>query len=159
MTTLVAAPTRLDELVYSGSPERPALTYQDVTWTYAQLRDAVARAAGGLRALGVRRGDRILIQMEKRLETVVALLATARVGAVLVPANPAFRARQLGQVAADCTPTVLVTTVDRYETLRSELRRHKSVEHVVLVGSTGTLEGEEHWRVTPWESLTGADTA
>ena len=47
MTTLVAAPTRLDELVYSGSPERPALTYQDVTWTYAQrVTPSLARQAG-----------------------------------------------------------------------------------------------------------------
>lgn len=158
MRAMAGAPVRLDDLVDAGLPERPALTYQGTTWTYGQLRDAVAGAAAGLRALGIRRGDRVLIQLEKRLETVVALLATARAGAVLVPANPAFRARQLGYVAADCTATAVITSQDRYETVRDELRRHKSIREIVLVGAHDTVAGsDEHWRVSTFESLAGTD--
>jgi acyl-CoA ligase (AMP-forming) (exosortase A-associated) len=155
----VAAPARLDDLVGCGEPERPALTFRGAVLTYRQLRDAVDRASAGLRDLGVRRGDRVVIYLEKRLETVVALLAVARAGAVLVPANPALRARQLGHVAADCGARMLITTPDRYDTVRDTLREIGSIEDVVLIGSHGVApDGAQRWRLSAWEALDGAGT-
>ncbi|MDG4785092.1 AMP-binding protein [Micromonospora sp. WMMD1102] len=136
--TGLAAPDRLDDLIGCGEPEQPAVTFRDATLSYRQLRHEVVRAAAGLRDLGVRRGDRVVVHLEKRLETVVALLAVARAGAVVVPANPVFRPRQLGHVVADCAATAIVTTPDRYDLGRDELRRTTSVRHVILVGSDGT---------------------
>ena len=49
-----------------------ALTFKDVTVTYAQLWREVADFAVGLSALGVRRGDRVAVYLDKRIETVAA---------------------------------------------------------------------------------------
>ncbi|WP_433534563.1 acyl-CoA ligase (AMP-forming), exosortase A system-associated [Micromonospora sp. CA-249363] len=104
---------RVDHLANRGADDHPALTYRLETITYAALRRRVARVADGLRRRGVCRGDRVLIYAEKRIETVVAMLAVAATGGVMVPVNPQFKERQLAHVVADCTPRVLITVAER----------------------------------------------
>src|SRR5215510_15188936 len=78
----------LDRHVESGRGDQLALVYDSpVTSTvrrlsYAELRDLTARFAGALAGLGVGRGDRVLIYMPMVPETVVAMLACARLGAI-----------------------------------------------------------------------------
>jgi len=133
---------RVDHLLRSGDPESPALTFKTTTLTYAELAQRVAEVAGGLHALGVRRGDRVAVYAEKRIETVVAVLAIAAAGAVFVPVNPLFKARHLGYVFEDCGPRVVLTTKERLETVREALS--PSVEHVVVFGTPewDALSGE-----------------
>ncbi len=133
---------RVDHLIGRGDPASPALTFKTTTLTYAELARRVAEVAGGLHALGVRRGDRVAVYAEKRIETVVAVLATAAAGAVFVPVNPLFKARHLGYVLADCGPRVVLTTKERLETVREALS--PSVEHVVVFGTPewDALSGE-----------------
>lgn len=70
------------------APDLPALVYRTRTLTYADLWQRVHDAAGGLAALGVERGDRVAVFLEKRFETVIALFGAAAAGAVFVPVNP-----------------------------------------------------------------------
>ncbi|REF01065.1 AMP-binding protein [Thermomonospora umbrina] len=73
----------LDRHVEEGHGGRPALIDGDRrAYTYAELRDVVARCAGALRALGVERGDRVLVRLPLVAEAAIALLACARLGAV-----------------------------------------------------------------------------
>ena len=129
------APVRLDHILRGGDPDRPALTFGDETLTYAQLSDRVARVANGLHGLGVRRGDRVVVYAEKRIETAVALLAIAAAGAVLVPANPLLRSPQLAHVVEDCAARVVITTVRRWETVSAALTPGGSVTAAVLIGA------------------------
>jgi acyl-CoA ligase (AMP-forming) (exosortase A-associated) len=114
-------PVRIDQLLACGDPDRPALTHRSVTVGYAELADRVARVAAGLHARGVRRGDRVAVYAEKRVETVVAMLAVSAAGAVLVPLNPAFLERQVRHVVADCGPRVVITTAERRGTVHAAL--------------------------------------
>lgn len=127
-------PVRVDQLLAYGDGDRPAVTFRSRTLTYRELGDQVARAAAGLHAIGVRRGDRVAIFAEKRPETVVAMLAASAVGAVFVPVNPLFKPRQLGYVMADCGPRVLITTAERLAAATEALAGGASVEHVVVIG-------------------------
>ena len=77
----------LDHHVAAGRGDRPALIAVnerggEVRLTYAQLLAEVERAAAGLRALGIGRGDRLTIYMPTCAEAVVAMLATVRIGAI-----------------------------------------------------------------------------
>ena len=153
--------TRLDDLLHHGDPDRPALTFRDETLTYAELSRRVAAAATGLRRLGLCRGERVLVCLEKRIETVVAMLAAAAADGVFVPVNPVATAPQVGYVAADCAARVVVTTAERYQVLCAELPRAAALEHVVLVGAVdddelALLSGR--WRVTRWAQLCGGPT-
>ncbi|MEU7817612.1 acetyl-coenzyme A synthetase N-terminal domain-containing protein, partial [Pseudonocardia sp. NPDC049154] len=78
----------LDRHVAAGRGEQAALIYDSPvtgtqrTYTYAQLRDEVAVFAGVLRELGVGPGDRVVIYMPMVPEAAIAMLASARLGAV-----------------------------------------------------------------------------
>jgi fatty-acyl-CoA synthase len=63
--------------------------------TYRELLDLTSRLSRAFIARGVRRGDRVGLWSANRHEWVVAQLATAQIGAILVPINPAFRTSEL----------------------------------------------------------------
>jgi cyclohexanecarboxylate-CoA ligase len=76
--------------------------------TYRDLEALVARAAGGLRALGVGRGDVVSIQLPNWWEFVVATLACGRLGAVVNPLMPIFRERELLYMLRFCDAKVFI---------------------------------------------------
>ena len=78
----------LDRHIDAGRGEQPALIHDSPvtgtqrTYTYRELRDQVAAFAGVLSGLGVRKGDRVVIYLPMIPEAAIAMLATARIGAV-----------------------------------------------------------------------------
>ena len=78
-------------------PDRDALVvpFQDFRATYGELWDLTTRLARALLARGISKGDRVGIWAPNRYEWVVVQYATARIGAVLVNVNPAYRAHEL----------------------------------------------------------------
>ena len=87
-------PDLIDELA-RRFPEREALVGSGRRYTYRQLRDEVRRAARGLHALGVRRGDNVAILMGNRPEWIIADLAIVLLGGVMVGVNTWATAREL----------------------------------------------------------------
>ncbi len=71
------------------------VAYQDINWTYAQLREQVDRWAAGLIALGLQPGERIGIWAPNCWEWVVTQFASAKAGLILVNINPAYRIGEL----------------------------------------------------------------
>ena len=69
------------------TPGQAALVQDGVVTTYAQLERATAELAHGLRARGIRRSDRVALLGLNSVELVIAMFATARIGAVFVPLN------------------------------------------------------------------------
>ena len=88
-------------------------TRDDVTLSWDELRAQVARAAAGLRALGVGPGDRVVAYLPNVPETVIAFLAAASLGAVWSSAAPEFGARSVIDRFAQIEPKVLFA-VDGY---------------------------------------------
>jgi fatty-acyl-CoA synthase len=88
------------ERVAARFPDRPALVsrHQDVRLTYAELEAAVDAAAAGLLRAGIAAGDRVGIWAPNCSEWVVIQYATAKVGAILVNVNPAYRTHELEYV-------------------------------------------------------------
>ncbi|MEN9628159.1 MAG: hypothetical protein RJA10_1386, partial [Pseudomonadota bacterium] len=84
-------------------------TEQGVRWTWAQLLAEVERAAAGLQTLGVTQGDRVGIWSPNRCEWLVTQFATARIGAILVNINPAYRLSELEYALNKAGVSVLVT--------------------------------------------------
>ncbi len=78
-------------------PDLPALIvrHQSIRWSYGELDRRVSEVARGLRALGLKPGDRVGIWSPNNAEWVVTQFATARAGLILVNINPAYRAFEL----------------------------------------------------------------
>jgi acyl-CoA synthetase (AMP-forming)/AMP-acid ligase II len=143
--------------------DRPALTYRNDTLTYAQLWDSVRAVGSGLLGLGVARGDRVGVFLEKRLETVQVIFGTSAAGGAFVPVNPLLRPQQVAYVLRDCGVRVLVTSADRLELLREELTACEQLAHVIVVDAHGEVQAPEDagYTVGRWEDLpvTGGDPA
>ncbi|MET3961628.1 acetyl-CoA synthetase [Marmoricola sp. OAE513] len=92
-----------------GEPENDA---RDIT--YAQLKDEVCQAANALTELGVRTGDRVAIYMPMIPETVVAMLACARIGAPHTVVFGGFSADALASRIEDCQAKVVITSDGGY---------------------------------------------
>jgi propionyl-CoA synthetase len=104
----------LDRHVEGGRADQAALIYDSPvtntvqSFTYRQLRDRVASFAGGLRRLGVDKGDRVIIYMPMVPEAVIAMLACARIGAIHSVVFGGFASRELAVRIDDATPKVII---------------------------------------------------
>jgi acetoacetyl-CoA synthetase len=112
----------------------------EITW--GELAGEVARVAGGLRALGVERGERVVAYMPNIPETLIAFLACASIGAIFSSAAPEFGARSVVDRFAQIEPRVLLAVdgyrhggkdFDRVATVGEILAELPSVRHAVLL--------------------------
>lgn len=113
--TCNAAYNCLDRHVEAGRAQQPAIIYDSpVTGTkraltYAELLDEVEIFAAGLASLGVSKGDRVVIYMPMVPEVAIAMLATARLGAIHSVVFGGFAANELAVRLNDAKPKVIVS--------------------------------------------------
>src|SRR5512133_660582 len=109
--TLPAAWARM----WASAPSAPTLFAQDRGWIHgAELEEASRRIAGRLQGAGLGPGDRMLFSAESSLELVIAHVAALRSGIVVVPANTAYREREVAHIVSDARPkAALVDEPDR----------------------------------------------
>ena len=95
----------------ASQPDRLALVarHQDIRWTWDELGEVVERVALGLLTLGIERGDRVGIWSPTCAEWTVLQFACARVGAILVNVNPAYRPIELAYTLGQSGVRLLVT--------------------------------------------------
>jgi malonyl-CoA/methylmalonyl-CoA synthetase len=84
--------------------ERPGLP----SISFGEARDQTLRFASVLRALGVRPGDRVAVQVEKSPEAILLYLATLRVGGVFLPLNTAYTGAEIDYFLGDAEPRLFV---------------------------------------------------
>ncbi|CAK0778487.1 propionyl-CoA synthetase [Azospirillaceae bacterium] len=105
----------VDRHVEGGRGDQPAIIYDSPvtevseTITYAQLQKRVASFAGVLRGLGVAKGDRVILYMPMIPQSVVAMLACARLGAVHSVVFGGFAPSELATRINDAKPRVIVS--------------------------------------------------
>lgn len=112
--TLNAAYNAVDRHVEAGHGDRVAIHFEGEpgdtrTVTYADLQQEVSRAANALTALGVATGDRVVIYLPMLVESVVAMLACARIGAPHSVVFGGFSADALRSRIADAEATLVIT--------------------------------------------------
>lgn len=155
--------TLLPELIALSAerfPERPALTDDRATYAYGELQDSVWRFRDGLMALGINRGERVAIYLEKRLETIVASFGAPAAGAVFVPLNPLLKAEQVAYILRDCNVRVLVTSPERLRVLQDALQVVDDLRHVVVLDSEEPLPEIKPFNLLRWgEFLTQQECA
>ena len=167
----------LDYHINNGRGDQLALIYdspvteQKKTFTYRELRDAVARCAGMLRHHGVEKGDRVLIYMPMIPEAAISMLACARLGAIHSVVFGGFAPPELAVRLDDATPKVVVTAscgieisrVIEYKPLVDEairLASHSPEACIVLQrpqAKASMLAGRDHDWATDMESAEPAD--
>ncbi len=148
--------TLLHELITASAaraPDSSALTAGATTLTYRELDDQVAGIASGLIGLGLDRGERVGIFLDKRIETVVASFAAARAGGAFVPVNPILKAEQIGHILRDCNARVLITSPERLPLIASTLEHCHDLRHVILTAPSTKPVSLEAIGIHLWADL------
>ena len=147
-------------LIFEGEPG------DQKTLTYKQLHVEVCKFANALEGMGVKKGDRIAIYMPMICEAVVAMLATARIGAIHTVIFGGFSAESIKDRVNDCSAKVIVTAdggwrrggiVDLKKNVNDALKGCPSVEKVVVAKRVGNRVSMKKDRDIWWhDAMEGA---
>ena len=94
-------------------PGAPAVVAGNRRLSWAELDDAVDRAAAGFAAHGLAAGDRVAVQLPNGLDWLRSALGALRAGLVVVPVNTAYTDPELAYVLTDSGAALLVTAAER----------------------------------------------
>ncbi|MGW6502094.1 benzoate-CoA ligase family protein [Nonomuraea angiospora] len=140
----------VDRQVEAGHGDRIAITGPAGTLTYAQLADHVSRFAAGLRTMGVRPEERVLLVMSDRPETAITILAVMRMGAVAVPVSTMYNFAELATLIRDSRARVVVATPEFAPAVREAVRSATDVAVLVLIDPP---PAEEETPVCLWSDV------
>lgn len=148
-----AASYLVDRQISRGHGGRTAVAGPRGTLTYAELGSRVRRAAAGLRAIGLRPEERVMVFSADGPEMLVMLLAAMRAGAVPVPVSTMYRRGELGELLRDSRARFLVVSADFAETAQAAAREAPDLAGVVAIDDADVRPGRGA-RVT-YEELLG----
>ncbi len=137
-------------------------TPQGRRWTYGDLDQETARLARLFHSLGLRKGERVAVQVQKSPEALFVYLACARAGLIYLPLNTAYQSQELAFFMSDAQPSLLIGRPEARTELEI-LARRDNITHVFDLGlnGAGSLMEESH-RLTPdypTALCSGEDTA
>lgn len=153
----------VDRHVEAGNGDRIAIHFEGEpgdtkTYTYAQLKDEVSRAANAFEALGVTKGDRVAVYLPMISEAVITMLACARIGAVHSVIFGGFSADAVRSRVEDGQAKLLVTADGSFRrgkpsmlkpAVDKALSGENTVQNVVVVKRNGEdidwVEGRDVW--------------
>jgi benzoate-CoA ligase family protein len=126
----------VDQHVESGDGDRTAVIGAGDTLTYAELLERVRRMASGLRDLGVRPEERVLIFMPDSPDMLALVLGAMRVGAVPVPVSTMMTAKDLAEVLRDSRARVLAAGAEFAAVAEDAARGAPELAAFLLTGDT-----------------------
>ncbi|NLG29029.1 MAG: AMP-binding protein [Chloroflexi bacterium] len=112
-------------------PDRPATVFFGARLSFRALNDAVDRFAAGLQKQGVLPGDRVAVYMPNCPQYIIAYYGALRAGAVVVPCNPLYVARELQHQLLDAGVRVIVVTSNFYSVVR-EIRAQTPIDLAIV---------------------------
>ena len=82
-------------------PDRTAVIYLGEHFSFARLRDLSERFAGSLDAMGIKKGDRVMIYISNCVQWIISFLGIQKIGAVLVPVSPIYTSHEIEYMVND----------------------------------------------------------
>jgi len=124
-------------------PQKVALVFMGRTWTYSQLQLEAEKIASALRKMGVKKGDRVVLDMQNCPQLVITHFAILRLDAVVVPVNPMNRTEELKHYILDPDTKVAVTTADLAPELAAAsnaLEKKERLQHLLVTQFTDAFD-------------------
>ncbi len=119
----------------SRYPEKEALVHGEQRLTYMEVSARVAGLASGLRAAGLRRGERVGIYLDASIAQVISIFGVSQAGAVFVPANGVLFPDQVAYIARDCGVSALITSAAKLESVLPVISEIPSLRFLVVVSN------------------------
>jgi malonyl-CoA/methylmalonyl-CoA synthetase len=122
---------------------KPAVVFEGTSYTFRAFDREVERYTAMLHASGVRKGDRVAVQLPKRMEVLFLHFAILSVGAITLPLNPSFRSEEVEYFLSDSGSSLFVTDEHRFASAERAVRGLRGVRTLLVDGAgregTGSL--------------------
>ena len=118
--------------------EYPAMISDGKRYANTELIAGASRFASVLRGLGVRKGDRVVVNLPNCPEIWLSYLACSSLGAVIVPTVPALTIDDLAFVVSDAQPVVLITAREKADHFKASLAGYELLKAVLAAGRDET---------------------
>jgi len=118
----------------ADTPNAPALTFEGVTWSFAQLHALSSQSANALSAEGVRPGDRVAVLTRNQAEFYELIFACSKIGAILVGLNWRLAPPEIAAIMADATPTVVIVGPTEQSMLNEASRQGPGLRRIIRLG-------------------------
>jgi crotonobetaine/carnitine-CoA ligase len=138
-------------------PDHPMLVTNEVEISYGEFDAATNQVARFWRARGVAAGDRVVVMMDNRPEFLLAWFGLAKLGAVLVAANPRFQEAETGYLVRHSGARIAIADPEHLEILRNVLALENVLQDVVCsapdAGADSLMDALEQYPDTPVEDV------
>ncbi|MCF8119880.1 MAG: AMP-binding protein, partial [Deltaproteobacteria bacterium] len=123
-------------------PEAPALYYFDHVLTYGKIHDLSSRLAAVFGDLGLRKGDRIIIDLQNVPQFPIAAYAAWKVGAIAVPVNPMYKEKELAYFCRDSGAKLFLTLDEIAARLDRSFLKETSITETITTSSLDFLPAD-----------------
>ena len=114
----------------------------DTELSYAVLHHDSNRIANSLKEMGVDKGDRVILLLNKSLIFVAVHIAIQKLGAVAVPLNPGFKRAELDYLIGDCKAGLAITEPEKAETVKAI----DSTQDLLILDSLRSYQQQDFFR-------------
>lgn len=114
--------------------EKTAVVSEGRKYSFYEIDRTAAKYADCLREMGLKKGDRVAIQLPKRMEFLFAHLANLSIGAVTVPLNPDYTPEEVEYFLSDSDSSLLIADRKRFLRLHSAVRSIKGLQVALTDG-------------------------
>ncbi len=115
-------------------PNKTAVVFGEKGYSYSFLNAAANKVANTLRSLGVHQGDRVSMWLPNCPEFITSFYGILKVGAVVVPMNILFKAREIEYLLSNSEAKVLITVAPCLETVRQVSNKLSCLENIIALG-------------------------
>ncbi len=121
--------------------DKPAIIFENSVYTFHDLERSVEHYAAVLTRMGVKTGDRVAVQLSKRMEFVFLELAVQSVGGIVIPLNSDYKAQEIEYFLTDSGSARYFTDYERFSRAQTELEKLEKLKTVLVdsVGGSGVL--------------------
>lgn len=120
------------------TPERAAIIYHNLSFTYREVVSMVNCIANGFYSLGLRKGERVCLLMTNRPEYTISFIAAASIGLVVSPMNPSYKEREIGYQLENAGASAIVIQRELLPLLQLVLSQKDlpNLKHVIVTGDS-----------------------
>ena len=128
-------------------PKKTAVTFSGNSYTFSDIEEQSNSLASYLQKQGVQRGDRVVILLGNKIETIVSFWAILKVGAIVIPIGMELKSNKIEYILKDSGAVVLITTAEIATKNASILQQSYLKETLIVDGPTNTKEQVDYDKI------------
>ena len=124
---------------FTKYPNKPVMIFGEDTWTYQDFDRQIKDYASMLNQIGIKKGDRVAVQMPKSVEFLFLHFAILSIDAISLPLNPDYRGTEIAYFLSDSASNLFITTSDRLSQFQIEIQYLSDLK-IILADRKNTLD-------------------